>query len=130
MSEAVFDASAVLAVLNRERGHDVASAGLFGCAMSTVNYSEVLKKVVEAGGDLAVAESHLARQNIELFSFDEADSIKAAEIWPECKPLGLSLGDRACIALGLRLDLPLVTADGNMKKVNLPIEVELIRGDK
>jgi PIN domain nuclease of toxin-antitoxin system len=123
----VFDASAVLAVLNHERGHEKASPLLSGATISAVNYGEVLKKAVEFGGSISKVQLLLGKQSLRVIPFDVAHAVKAAAIWPESKPFGLSFADRACMSLGLLLDLPIVTAEENMAKVDLPAKVKLIR---
>ena len=127
MSSVVFDASAVLAVLNRERGHDKATPLLHGAVISAVNYGEVLKKAVEVGGSIATVQLLLGKQSLLIVPFDVPHAVKAASIWTQSKAFGLSFADRACVALGLLLDLPVVTAEQNMSKVELPVKVKLIR---
>ena len=130
MSSSVFDASAVLAVLNAEPGKEVAGPHLFGATISSVNYSEVLKKTVEVGGSISKVQLFLAKQNLNVVPFATQHAVQTAEIWPESKALGLSFADRACLSLGLMLDLPVLTTDGDMASVNLPVDVKLIRKKK
>ena len=95
--------------------------------MSAINYSEVLKKTVEAGASLDKMELILAKQRLQVIPFDREQAVKAAAIWPLAKPHGLSFADRACITLGLMLDLPVITADTDMASVEVPLTVTLIR---
>lgn len=127
MSSCIFDASAMLAVLNRERGHEIAEPLFVGACVSAVNYGEVLKKAVEHGGSIPRVQLLLMKQNLKIKPFDILHSVKSAEIYPQSKPLGLSFADRACVSLGLMLDLPIVTADEKMAEVDLPLRVNLIR---
>ena len=127
MSDAVFDASAVLAILNRERGHETAAKDLYQATISAVNYGEVLKKSAERGGSIVHVRAILAQQRLDVVPFDLEHAVKAAEIWHECKPFGLSFADRACVSLGMMLNLPVVTAEENMAKPELSVSVELIR---
>ena len=69
----------------------------------------------------------LAKQDLRIVPFDVSHSVCSAEICPAGKAHGLSFADRACLSLGLLLDLPIVTAEEAMKQVNLPIKVKLIR---
>lgn len=123
----VFDASAVLAVLQRERGHEVAAASLEGASISAVNYGEVLKKSAERGGSIAHVRAILAQQRLRIVPFDGTHAVRAAEIWKDCKPYGLSFADRACVSLGMMLDATVMTTEQNMTKVKLPVTIELIR---
>ncbi|MEZ6129193.1 MAG: type II toxin-antitoxin system VapC family toxin [Planctomycetaceae bacterium] len=127
MSSVVFDASAVLAVLNRETGHEKAAERIYGAAISAVNYGEVLKKSAERGGSIAHVAAILRQQRMNITSFDADQAARAAEIWSECKPFGLSFADRACIALGLTMKVPIITAEQSMSQVALPVEFQLIR---
>ncbi|MEZ6128902.1 MAG: type II toxin-antitoxin system VapC family toxin [Planctomycetaceae bacterium] len=127
MSSVIFDASAVLAVLNRETGHEKAAESIYGAAISAVNYGEVLKKSAERGGSISHVAAILRQQRMQVTPFDAEQAVQAAEIWWECKPLGLSFADRACIALGLTLKVPIITAEQSMSQVELPVEFQLIR---
>jgi len=127
MSSSIFDASALLAVLNSERGHKNAEGRVFGATISAINYSEVLKKTVEVGGSSDKIELLLAKQRLLVIPFDRHQAVKAAAIWPLAKPHGLSFADRACVSLGLMLELPVLTADADMTKIDLPVKFELIR---
>ena len=127
MSSSIFDASAVLAVLNGERGQEAAEPFLFGATISAVNYSEVLKKVAELDGSIAKIQLLLAKQNINVIPFDATHAVQTAAIWREGKPLGLSFADRACVALGMMLELPILTTDADMASTDLPVDIKLIR---
>lgn len=128
MSNVVFDAAAVLAVLNRETGHQKAAARLYGATISAVNYGEVLKKGFERGGSIPYIAAILRQQRLDIVPFDADQATLAAEIWEACKPYGLSFADRACISLGIKLDLPVLTTDADIQKPDLKSNVELIRG--
>lgn len=127
MSSAVLDASALLAVLHGERGFERVTPHLRGGLVSAVNYSEVLKKMVERGSDVVRTRMHLAAFNLQIVAFDELQAVKAAEIWPECRACGLSAADRACLTLGMMRQLPVVTADLRMLDADVDVEIEMIR---
>lgn len=136
MSEAfarVLDASALLAYLYGEEGAEAVRDSLAsGCRMSIVNWSEVLSKVADAGDsprDLVaqLEESRLLGTSLRLEEFSEADAMLVAELRPKTKHLGLSLGDRACLALGRRLSVAVVTADRDWKTLEGDDEIQLIR---
>jgi PIN domain nuclease of toxin-antitoxin system len=46
---------------------------------------------------------------------------------PATKALGLSLGDRACLALARRERLPILTADRSWAKLDLGIPIKVMR---
>lgn len=127
MSRAVLDASALLAVLHGERGFEAAVPYLHGGLVSAVNYSEVLKKMLERGSELSLTRLHLSRFNLQIIPFAEAEAVRAAEIWPQCKPYGLSSADRACLALGLLHKAIVVTADQRMQDADVDVELVMIR---
>lgn len=124
----VLDASAVLAVLQKEPGAERVESSLYGATISAVNYGEVLKKSAEHGGSIPLVKSILAQQRLFVVPFDVDHATKAAEIWEVCKPLGLSFADRACVSLGLIRNRPVITAEKRMSQTSLDVEVELIRG--
>lgn len=126
-SEVVLDASSVLALLGKEEGHLVVEDALPFSVISSVNLSEVITKVSAWGVRKDTASQMLSLLGIKVFPFEEADAWTCGFLYPETKHLGLSLGDRSCIALGLRLRKTVLTADSAWKGLTLPVEVRLIR---
>lgn len=127
MSEAVLDASAVLAWLKDEPGHQVVEAVLPETVISAVNLSEVMAKLVEGGMPESKATSILQELDLEVVPFDTNLAFQAGALRLLTKPLGLSLGDRACIALGMHLALPVLTAERTWQSLSLPISIQVIR---
>lgn len=133
MSTAVLDASAFMAYLRDEPGaDDVADAIADGAAISTANLAEVLSRAADRGAD----PQRLARQLTERGLLDgaiaveplvAADTVEIARLRPLTREHGLSLGDRACLALAKRLDLPAVTADTAWSRLDLRVAVRRIR---
>lgn len=127
MSEVVLDASAILALLNKEPGSDEVLKCLGKAAMSTVNLSEVIAKLADAGipeEDIRQIISHL---NLEVIDFNEEQALKAGILRPITKSIGLSFGDRACLALGIILNQPVLTTDRLWVSINVGVEVRLLR---
>jgi PIN domain nuclease of toxin-antitoxin system len=123
----VLDASAVLALVLGEPGaDDVAEAIAQGVAVSTVNLSEVA--VVLLRNDLE-AESVIGRLcdqvMVEPFTYD--DALTAAALSPGARRHGLSLGDRACLALARRLEATALTADRQWPRLKLGVPIKLVR---
>lgn len=129
----VLDASALLAFLHREPGAEfVAGSMRHGAWISAVNWSEVLSKLAEAGqGPEAVRrtliEHHVLGILLHIHPFDEADAAEVARLRPLTRTAGLSLGDRACLALGHRLGLPVLTADRTWLDLDVGVRVEAVR---
>jgi ribonuclease VapC len=129
----VLDASALLAYLQGEAGGDVvADAIADGASLSTVNLGEVLGRV--AGQDVdpvklaaQLAERGLLDGAITVEPFTDADAIEVARLRPLTRDAGLSLGDRACLALSRRLDAPALTADTVWQGAAHGVELRLIR---
>ena len=124
---AVLDASALLALLFGEPGADtVVEAVANGAAISGVNLSEVATVLTRRG--LAVDEIlDPVREHVAVEDFRESDALSAAALQPSTAQAGLSLGDRACLALAKRLTVPALTADHAWTEVRLDVLVQLIR---
>ncbi|MGH8979394.1 MAG: type II toxin-antitoxin system VapC family toxin [Acidimicrobiales bacterium] len=106
----VLDASALLAYLQGEDGSSVVEAALeSGGACGAANWSEVGQKVRGHGRDWPLARSLLLSYGLTIEPVTQQDAERAAKVWREGE--GLSLADRLCLALGDRLDVPVLTAD-------------------
>jgi ribonuclease VapC len=82
---------------------------------------------MEKGQTLAQARHTLEIVQLDVEPLDEAMAVASGALRPITKPLGLSLGDRVCLALAQRLALPVLTADKAWAKLELGVEIELIR---
>ena len=127
MASIVFDASVILAHLNGETGAGRAAAFLGDAVMCAVNYSEVVAKLVERGASVSVIRPALSLYGLQIVPFDEDLAERAGGLRARTRAFGLSLGDRACLALAERLRLPVLTADRVWKELNLHIGVEVLR---
>jgi len=130
VASAVLDASALLAYMHGEPGErPVAEALANGCAISIVNLAEALSKLADEGEDPAAVLDRLGSlgDTLEILSFEAADAVRVAALRPLTKRLGLSLGDRACLALAERLGLPVLTADRGWRQLELALEVVFVR---
>jgi PIN domain nuclease of toxin-antitoxin system len=96
--------------------------------MSAVNYSEVLKKSIEHGGSAATTAGLLVRTEVQIIPFDTNHGQIAAELWQSSRQLGLSLGDRACLALAIAVSGTVFTADRRMAEAAVPVKIVLVRG--
>ena len=123
----VLDSSALLALLFFEPGCErVAEVAPRSC-MSTVNLGEVLGRLARDGRALDAVLDRLDQMGIVWIDFDRELAIGAAALLLPTMPWGLSLGDRACLALARLHDLPVVTADPTWSKLALGIRVEVVR---
>jgi ribonuclease VapC len=123
----VLDASAFLAQLFREPGHEQVGEELAAACISAVNLAEVLTKLVRDGIDLGAVMTDMEQSGPRVIPFDNVQAGLAARLWPETSRAGLSLGDRACLALAIDRDLPVLTADRVWTSLGLNVSVRLIR---
>jgi len=123
----VLDASAVLAMLHRETGAETVQAAVDQGAISTVNWSEVYQRSLDRGIDVARLRADIEALGLEIVPFTVDDAERAAEFRSATRHIGLSLGDRACLALARRLVLPALTADRSWIDLDLGVDVQTIR---
>jgi PIN domain nuclease of toxin-antitoxin system len=127
VTDVVADASAVLAVLRGEVGAAEAVGAISGASISAVNYAEVISRLVDLGASVEEAVVAVGRLDVEVADFDETLAVRTGVMRQSTRVRGLSLGDRACLALAHRLGLPAVTADRAWASLDLGVEVVLIR---
>lgn len=128
MQARILDASAILAFMSQEPGADkvraVIQAGHAG--VTAINISEVAAKLVSRGMSSSEAEFHCRSLGLDILEVDDGIAFAAAALVPVTQPLGLSLGDRICLAVAARNSATAVTADKAW--ANVPgAKVEVIR---
>ncbi len=121
----VVDSSVVLAVLNEEEG--ASETHLVDAYISTVNTAEIAGKLYLTGYSDEEIKAIFNELPLFIEEFSHADAILTGSLAKHSKHLGLSLGDRTCIALGIRKNLPVLTADRIWEKLDLDVEIQLIR---
>ncbi len=107
----VLDASAILTVINGETGFSTVQNLLQQSVASAVNMSEVIAKLQERGGTDAAIMAILSDFNVQIVAFDEEQAIAAGMLRNKTRKRGLSLGDRACLALATSRNAIAVTTD-------------------
>jgi ribonuclease VapC len=127
VAEAVLDASALLAFLQNEPGAEEVAALLSRSCISAVNLAETLSKLVEYGKPLDDVSYQIERLRIPVIPFDAEQAKLVASLWQATRVVGLSLGDRACLAVGLKTGLPVLTTERAWSKVKVGVDVGLIR---
>ena len=127
MSRVVLDASALLAYLRREPGSERVSAVLDRAVISAVNVSEVVSKALDYGGTLDAVSAALSQLPIRMIPSDAEDAYLAASLRPMTRDRGWSLGDRSCLALGMWLRVPVLTAESPWSEFQAIVAVEVIR---
>ena len=127
MPTSVLDASALFALALGEPGAELVAQVLRGSACSSVNWSEFSQKAAQRGVDVQRAGSHVVSAGVAIVPFDRDDAERAALLWRQVRTAGLSLADRACLSLAIRLGVPAYTADRSWTTLGLAIDVRAIR---
>ena len=127
MSEAVLDASALIAYLKSEPGGPEIATMLPKSVISSVNLTEVVTRMIDDGLSAGQAREIVTETSVATVPFDEQQAFAAGALRTETRSRGLSLGDRACLALARRMRLPVLTADRRWAEVDIGVEVRLIR---
>lgn len=122
----VLDSSALLAVINQETGHEPVLPMLVDSVMSTVNIAEVFTKLAEKNVDISIASKEVSELGIEIVDFDFDQGVTTAELRPKTKQFGLSLGDRACLALAIQKKYTAVTTDKVWAKLKV-CDIKVVR---
>lgn len=123
----VFDSSALLAITFAEEGADRATEALNEGILSAVNASEVVARLVDRGAGDEEAQRWLRGFDLAIRPFDESLAVAAGLLRSATRKHGLSLGDRACLALARREGAAVLTADRTWATLDVGVEVELIR---
>jgi PIN domain nuclease of toxin-antitoxin system len=127
MASAVLDSSAVLAVLNAEPGANTIIAIINDAVLCSVNYAEVVTKLVERGVNFDDVEAAMRLLTSTVIDFDTSLARRTGTLRAETSKHGLSLGGRACLALAEREGLPAITGDRNWAGSVKGIEIQLFR---
>jgi ribonuclease VapC len=125
LSAAVLDSSAVLAVILEEPGAERVEALLPGAKVSAVNVGEVAAKLCDLGMPEPTVETVLGGLQIDVPAHDRAAALAAGFLRTATRAAGLSLGDRACLALAAALGVPAVTADRSWQSVAEAVGVQV-----
>ncbi len=127
MSSVVFDSSALLAVIGCEAGAEKATSLLASAFMTSVNLAEMYSKATDL--KLTIEDMYWAinRLPIEIVDFTAELALIAGSLREPTRHLGISLGDRSCLALAVARGLPVVTADQPWAALDVGVDVQLIR---
>lgn len=124
---AVLDASALLAYLQDEPGSDAVENLLLESVLSSVNWAEVVQKSIAGGVDVDGLRDDLECLGLMILPFTPEEADVAGRLWRQTRQYGLSLGDRACLSLALRMSAPVLTTDRAWANLGLTLEVRVVR---
>jgi PIN domain nuclease of toxin-antitoxin system len=127
MTEVVLDASALIAFLRKEPGASKVESVLSRACISAVNLTETITKMIDYGKPLEQVAHQISRLQIPVIHFDPELAHITASLRASTRQAGLSLGDRACLALALKKNLPAFTTDDEWKKCKHGVQVVKIR---
>ena len=127
MTGVVLDSSAVLAIINGEPGAERVIEILDGALLSAVNHAEIMTRLAERGIGRDVARSTVLNIGVQIIEFGIDLADRTGELRRQTRRLGLSLADRACLALAEREGVPALTADKKWAMLDIGIKVSLIR---
>lgn len=127
MSDVVLDASALLAMLKGERGATKVANAIAGARISAVNYAEVVSHFIFAGMPESEVDAMLDQLPITIVPADLAVSKIAGRLRAITATAGLSLGDRYCLALAHRDNLPAWTSDKNWNLIASEAGVKVVQ---
>ena len=123
----VLDASAILCLLQAEPGASRVAEVLPEAVVSAVNLSEVVAKLADAGGTADMIDAALEALQLQVVPFDRAQAQFSGYLRAPTRRLGLSLGDRACLALGRSREAIVLTCDASWAKLGPEFTIELLR---
>ncbi len=123
----ILDASALLAYLHKETGWESVQSILPESCIGTVNWSEVAQKIAQKGMDVSAVRSLLEELGLMIVPFSVEQAEFAAQLWKKGRQFGLSLADRACLALAMQQQNKVLTADKVWSELALNIEIQQIR---
>lgn len=123
----VLDSSALLCLLNGEAGAARVVAALPSAVIGAVNLAEVVTKLRERGLSVEEVDEALGGLHLDVHSFSLAQAHATGHLRPATRAQGLSLGDRACLAVAAELDATALTTNQAWAGVDAGVVIELIR---
>ena len=123
----ILDASAILAAFFDEPGADRVAERLDGALLSAVNYHEVVAKLVDRGSPPQEILDIMSQLDVEIVPVDREQASAAGLLRAETRSAGLSLGDRACLALAIGRNATVLTTDKAWIGLNIDVVIEMVR---
>jgi ribonuclease VapC len=128
MNKVILDSSALIALIKNEKGAEIVEQLLGQIVMSTLNISEAAGILIDLGMPEEECKNSIEPYVDLVVPLDMEQSFEMAYLKKLTSNKGLSIGDRACIALGIKMKLPIYTADKIWATLQLEgAEIILIR---
>ncbi len=127
MTDVVMDASALLAAIQDESGAERVEHHLEAACIGAANLAEVVGTLQDRGMSDSAIDAVLAELDLDVRPLDEPLAVATGKLRRETRSHGLSLGDRACLALAHSLGAKALTSDRAWQNLSLPVEIEVIR---
>lgn len=127
MKPVIADTSAVLAYIDQEPGWEVVNQHLPQIQVSAVNMTEAVTVLTLRGSASEWIERHVFTVFPEVLPYNPEEALNAGFMVINTKRLGLSLGDRACLATALLLGATVLTTDSAWAKLDLGVDIRLLR---
>jgi PIN domain nuclease of toxin-antitoxin system len=127
MAEVVLDASVVLAAILREPGHEAVLALRETALVSAVNVAEARSRLADHGFDRASIDASMGLVDMRVVEFDAEQAALSSDLRPATRAAGLSLGDRACLALAQQKGAMALTADRAWTDVDVAVDIRMVR---
>jgi ribonuclease VapC len=127
VSKGVMDASAILAIIGKEPGAEIASQYVAGGLVSSVNLAEVFSKSRDMKIPLDALRWMVQGLGLQSIPADDEIAFVVGSLREPTRAEGISLGDRYCLALGMIRRLPVITTEEQWSKAGLDVEIVKIR---
>jgi ribonuclease VapC len=98
---------------------DIVAGHMDNAAISAVNLQEVAKEMLREGATTSDVRVILDELALDVRAHDAEAAYISAELYEQTNTYGRGLGDRSCMALGLQLELPVLTTDREWKKIKI-----------
>lgn len=125
--ESLLDSSTVLAFIRGEPHQLDEDLVLAGAGICSVNLAEVIGVLLAKGVPDERITSAIGRLGMKVVPLDSDAALLAGRLIPVARPLGIGLGDCACIAVGMTLQVPIYTGDRDWLKLHIDADIKLIR---
>lgn len=125
MKHILFDSSVIIAILKSEEGYQSCEQIVNKGAISTVNWDEVAGFLKKNNAPEDIIRQTLAKYPLKILPYEESLVVPTGPLAVGCQQLGLSLGDRACLATAMAYNLPVLTANPFWKELEKELDITI-----